>query len=109
MQQRVGNRPLQVAEGSAGGAGQGGRTPSGAVKLAVLGPGWVQALTSPKSPGRCPGSKSLFCGKIESPGHLVVCISGIYEKIGFDPSPLDSHLLMIRLTDLIASGNFPAA
>jgi N-acetylglutamate synthase-like GNAT family acetyltransferase len=32
-----------------------------------------------------------------------------YEKIGFDPSPLDSHLLMIRLTDLIASGNFPAA
>jgi GNAT superfamily N-acetyltransferase len=32
-----------------------------------------------------------------------------YEKIGFDPSPLDSHLLMISLTDLIASGNLPAA
>jgi GNAT superfamily N-acetyltransferase len=32
-----------------------------------------------------------------------------YEKVGFDPSPLDSHLLMIGLADLIASGNFPAA
>ncbi len=27
-----------------------------------------------------------------------------YEKVGFDPSPLDSHLLMISLADLIASG-----
>ena len=27
-----------------------------------------------------------------------------YQKVGFDPSPLDSHLLMISLADLIASG-----
>lgn len=26
-----------------------------------------------------------------------------YEKVGFDPSPLDPHLLMISLTDLIAA------
>ena len=32
-----------------------------------------------------------------------------YEKVGFDPSPLDSHLLMISLADLIASGGLPAA
>ena len=29
-----------------------------------------------KSPRRGPGSKSLFYGDIESPGHLVVYISG---------------------------------
>ena len=27
-----------------------------------------------------------------------------YEKVGFDPSPLDTHLLMITLADLVASG-----
>jgi GNAT superfamily N-acetyltransferase len=32
-----------------------------------------------------------------------------YEKVGFDPSPLDAHLLMITLVDLIASGELPAA
>jgi len=33
-----------------------------------------------------------------------------YEKVGFDPSPLDSHLLMITLADLlVASGELPAA
>jgi GNAT superfamily N-acetyltransferase len=26
-----------------------------------------------------------------------------YEKVGFDPSPLDTHLLMITLADLSAS------
>ena len=32
-----------------------------------------------------------------------------YEKVGFDPSPLDSHVLMISLADLVASGDFSAA
>ena len=27
---------------------------------------------------------------------------GFYEKVGFDPSPLDSHLLMVTLADLVA-------
>lgn len=29
-----------------------------------------------------------------------------YEKVGFDPSPLDAHLLMISLVDLVASTEF---
>lgn len=32
-----------------------------------------------------------------------------YEKVGFDPSPLDSHVLMITLADLAASCKLPAA
>ncbi len=32
-----------------------------------------------------------------------------YEKVGFDPSPLDSHLLMVTLADLAASAGLPAA
>jgi GNAT superfamily N-acetyltransferase len=33
-----------------------------------------------------------------------------YEKVGFEPSPLDSHLLMITLADLlVAGGELPAA
>jgi GNAT superfamily N-acetyltransferase len=31
-----------------------------------------------------------------------------YEKVGFDPSPLDSHLLMITLADLATSAELPA-
>ena len=32
-----------------------------------------------------------------------------YEKVGFEPSPLDPHLLMITLADLIdANGALPA-
>ncbi len=27
-----------------------------------------------------------------------------YEKVGFEPSPLDPHLLMITLIDLIEAG-----
>jgi hypothetical protein len=33
-----------------------------------------------------------------------------YEKVGFEPSPLDPHLLMITLVDLVAAGGeLPAA
>lgn len=33
-----------------------------------------------------------------------------YEMVGFEPSPLDSHLLMVTLADLVvASGELPAA
>ena len=35
---------------------------------------------------------------------LTDAAKAFYEKVGFDPSPLDSHLLMISLADLIASG-----
>jgi GNAT superfamily N-acetyltransferase len=36
--------------------------------------------------------------------------AAFYEKVGFEPSPLDSHLLMIALSDLVAAGGeLPAA
>jgi GNAT superfamily N-acetyltransferase len=36
--------------------------------------------------------------------------AAFYEKVGFEPSPLDSHLLMITLADLVAAcGELPAA
>jgi GNAT superfamily N-acetyltransferase len=30
--------------------------------------------------------------------------AAFYEKVGFEPSPLDPHLLMITLADLVAAG-----
>jgi hypothetical protein len=30
--------------------------------------------------------------------------ASFYEKVGFEPSPLDPHLLMITLADLVAAG-----
>ena len=36
--------------------------------------------------------------------------AAFYEKVGFESSPLDSHLLMITLADLVAAGGeLPAA
>jgi GNAT superfamily N-acetyltransferase len=36
--------------------------------------------------------------------------AAFYEKVGFEPSPLDPHLLMITLADLVvAGGELPAA
>ena len=35
--------------------------------------------------------------------------AAFYGKVGFEPSPLDSHLLMITLADLVVAGGGLAA